>query len=194
MKKLLVFAALIAALNSAQAASLNWSAMRIYEPGTTTGASDYVAYLFITAQSGNFGAGITTVDAVTDLIKSGAEVVTDDDGKATGLKKGTTIIDIAGSGVTSSGKLTGATGYNGNHFGENDSLSGFAVIFDAATLAAADHYIVTDVASVSWGSSTGAKSLGFGTQANATWTAVPEPSTAALALAGLALLLKRRKA
>ena len=26
------------------------------------------------------------------------------------------------------------------------------------------------------------------------WTAVPEPSTAALALAGLALLLKRRKA
>ena len=30
--------------------------------------------------------------------------------------------------------------------------------------------------------------------ANATWTAVPEPSTAVLALAGLALLLKRRKA
>ena len=45
---------------------------------------------------------------------------------------------------------------------------------------------------------TGSVSLNYGTLSSASWTkgytAVPEPSTAVLALAGLALLLKRRRA
>ncbi len=192
MKNTLAFAALFAVLSTANAGSLNWSAMRIYEPGTTTGASDYVAYLFITEQNSNYGATTTTIQAVKDLIESGAEYYTEGDNKY--LKKGDDKIQIAAVGATTGGKLTGATNYNGNNFGAGDSLKGFAVIFDATTQAGASNYLVTQEASTSWTSSTGAKSLGFGSQANATWTPVPEPSTAALALAGLALLLKRRRA
>ena len=40
----------------------------------------------------------------------------------------------------------------------------------------------------------GSSSEGTSVSAGSGWVAVPEPSTAALALAGLALLLKRRKA
>ena len=197
MKKILSFAILLALVGSSNAAQLNWSGLNIYQPGSTTEKlSGGAIYLFVTEQSKNFGAGTTTVNDVKTLIeKAGTEVVTDGEGKATGIKNGTTTIDIAATGASNtSGGFSGATGYNGTSFGAGDSLTAFAVIIDAADFANAKNYIVTDTRSASWTSSTGFKTLAFGSQANATWTPVPEPSTTVLALAGLALLLKRRKA
>ena len=197
MKKLLTLAVVAATAGFAQAASLSWSGLNIYKPGSTTEKlSGGAIYLFITEQSKDFGAGTTTISDVKTLIeKSGTEVVKDGEGKVTGIKNGTTTIDIAATGASNTaGGFSGATGYYGNGFGAGDSLKAFAVILDAADFANAKNYIVTDIKSQSWTSSSGAKTLGFGSQANATWTPVPEPSTAVLALAGLALLLKRRRA
>ena len=178
MKKLIAIASALLVVGTCQAATLNWSMSNILDPVTKEKASGFAAYLFITQQSSDFGAKTTTVADIESLIKS----------------KGDLSDYIAGTGSSNnSGMLNGATGYYGN-FGAGDSLTGFAVIFDAADAASAKHYIVTAEKSASWTSSTGMKTLGFGSQANATWTAVPEPSTAVLALAGLALLLKRRKA
>ena len=200
MKKLLTLAVVVATIGLAQAATLNWSAMQIYQPkknptDANVAVNGGLALLFITEQSGDFGAGLTTIDDVVAFITGGATaVVNESTQKVTGLKKGNETIDVAASGATNaSGLLSGATGYYGN-FGAGDSLKAFAVIFDGATLDTASNYIVTGIKEASWTSSTGAKTVTFGSQANATWTPVPEPSTAALALAGLALLLKRRKA
>ena len=178
MKKFLAMAAVLAAAGATSAASLNWNISAIYQPGTTTLASGYKAYLFITEQSGDFGATVTTADSVVEAMKSGADL-TD---------------YIAATGTTSDkGMVSGATGYYGA-FGAGDSLTAFAVIVDAADYKSASNYIVTTEKSQSWTSSTGAKALAFGSQANATWVSVPEPATAALALLGLGLMIKRRKA
>ena len=160
-----------------QAATLSWSAANIYVPGTTTQSTGYLAYLFVSAQSGDFGATAASVDTITSLIESKADLTE----------------YIAATGATSGGRLSGATGYYKN-FGAGDSLTAFAVVFDAATYAEAQHYIVTDEKTASWTSATGAKTVTFGSQANQTWTSVPEPGTAALALLGVGMLIRRRRA
>jgi len=198
MKKLLTLAVVIATASLAQAATLSWMASQVYQPkenptDANVAVNGGLVYLFITEQSKEFGAGVTTATAVSDFITSGAELYTDTEGKKY-LKKGDDKIGIAAQGATNTaGGFSGATGFYGN-FGAGDSLTAFAVVFDASTLAEAKNFMVTSTKSASWTSPSGAKTLLFGSQANATWTAVPEPSTAVLALAGLALLLKRRRA
>ncbi len=178
MKKTILLAAILASINLAHGATLNWTAANIYQPGTTTASADYVGYLFIIDQSSDFGAKTTTVDNITSLISSHGDFSE----------------FVAATGKTVNGRLSGATGYNGTNFQAGDTLTAFAVIFDASDPSSAKNYIVTASKTASWRGSTGAQTLGFGSQANATWTPVPEPSTAVLALAGLALLLKRRRA
>ena len=192
MKKLLMIAAIAAFAGVAQAATLSWNANQLKIDGAL--ANNVTAFMFITAQSDDFGAGTTSVADVIAAIEGGATLVTDSESiKATGLKYKNSTIDIAAVGTVKSGALSGATGYYGS-FVAGDSLSAFVVFFDNASYASAKNYAVTSVQDASWSGSTGAQTLRFGSQANATWTPVPEPSTAALALAGLALLLKRRKA
>ncbi len=195
MKKLLTLAVIAVTTGIAQAASLSWMASQVYQSGTTTPVSGGLVYLFITEQSKDFGAGVTSVDDVIAFIKGGATVVTDEtSGKATALKKGEDQIGIAAEGATNtSGGFSGATGFYEN-FAAGDSLKAFAVVFDAATLATAENFIVTAEKEASWTSSAGAKTLLFGTQKDATWVAVPEPSVALMGLLGLGMLLKRRKA
>ncbi len=179
MKKILAFSAALVMAGSTSAASLNWSISKVID-SSGNALSGVAAYLFITEQSGDFGATVASVEKITTLIESGADLSD----------------YIAGTGTTNaSGVISGSTGYYGN-FGAGDSLTAFAVIFDAADYASAANYIVTAEKSASWTSSTGAKQLAFGSQANATWspTSVPEPGTAALALLGVGMLLKRRKA
>ena len=178
MKKILTLAAILAVAGVASAASLNWSVSNVYQPGTTTAASGYAAYLFITEQSGDFGAKTTTADSIVALMKSGDDISD----------------YIAATGTTSDkGLISGATGYYAN-FGAGDSLTAFAVIVDAANYTSASNYIITAEKSASWTSSTGAKALAFGSQASQTWTSVPEPGTAALALLGVGMLIRRRRA
>ncbi|MBR1608250.1 MAG: PEP-CTERM sorting domain-containing protein [Kiritimatiellae bacterium] len=183
MKKILSAFAVAAVTATVQAASLNWAIATVYEPGTDTLANGYSAYLFITEQANDYGAKVTTVDEIESLIQS----------------KGSLSDYIAAQVAISNGRqAVSATGYNGNNFANGDSLSGFAVIFNATDYSEATGYFVTAEKSASWTSGTGAKSLAFGAQTatkNATaWTAVPEPATAALALLGLGLMIKRRKA
>ena len=179
MKKILTFVVAVTVASVTSAASLNWSMNKIVgaDGNALTGVA---AYLFITAQSSDFGATVTTVDEITSKIEKGEDLSD----------------YIAATGISNAaGGISGNTGYYGN-FGAGDSLTAFAVIFDAADYASAANYIVTAEKSASWTSSTGAKALAFGSQANATWspTSVPEPGTAALALLGVGMLLKRRKA
>ena len=195
MKKILTLVALVAMSGITQGASLNWSANSIYQPGTTTPVENGLAYLFVSAQNKNYGAAVTTVQDVTDLLSSGATFYTDTDSGKNYIKKGDDMIQIASIGQTNTkGGLAGATGYNGSAFDNGDGLTAFAVVFDATDFANAKNFLVTGERSASWTSSSGSKTMMFGSQANATWTPVPEPSTAVLALAGLALLLKRRRA
>ena len=174
MKKLFALAAVAAFAGTAQSATLSWGARQITLDGALLSGGS--AYLFITEQSGDFGAPVTTVEQVTNLVEN--------DGDYASLAAGNV-------GTVRNGAVTGATGYYGN-FGAGDSLSAFAVIFDAEK----SNYIVTTTQSVSWASAVGAQTLQFGSQQNATWkpTSVPEPGIACMALLGLGMMLKRRRA
>ena len=192
MKKLIAALALVLTVGVANAASLNWVISGVNLPETTTPASGVAVYMFVTAAGGNAlgfssGAEITTVDAVIASIKGGTF-----DGSGA----------YVSSVLTAAGGTTAATGVS-TSFGAGDSLSAFAVIFDNADATKAEHFMIAQnaagnqVLSTSWTSSTGAKSLAWGSQtSNGTaWQAVPEPTSGLLMLVGLAgLALRRRRA
>ena len=191
MKKFMLACALIAAASLSQAASLNWTMTNVKTAvangdGTFSNgenATGYLVLLFASAQGGDYGKASMTVDSVVTALKAG--------------KLSTS--DAITTGSTQIG-MSKPTGYNGNNYGAGDSLTGFALVLNAGSIAEASAYITTAEKSVSWGSTVGAQTLVFGSLANSTWTAlsttpsVPEPATGALALAGLALLFKRRRA
>ena len=184
-KSLLTFAAITAASLS-QAASLTWMVTNVKSPADKTVAGEgYTVMLFMISQTSsadnfeNFGKANTTLAKVTELADAGKF---DDLANLAAVSKET----------TSAGAVTGATGYNGNNFGSGDSLSAFAIVIDKDK----KKYFTTNTASASWTSGTGSKQLSFGSQANASYSSfgpVPEPATGALALAGIALLFRRRK-
>ena len=185
MKRLMVLLGVAAFAAGVQAASLNWAISSIANSSdSSTKGSGYLAYLFITEQSGYFGAATTTAAAATEALTGGtfASYVSS---YAAG-NPGT---------VTALGMVSGATGYNGSNFAAGDSLSAFAVIIDSNSIDSFNNYIITDVKSVSWTSGTGSKALGFGSQASATYqpASVPEPTSGLLMLCGLAGLALRRK-
>ncbi len=80
----------------------------------------------------------------------------------------------------------------------------YAVIYDAASIADAKYYIVSDIKSISANAAGSTVSASFGNMGlnnssnkflNSTWTAVPEPTSGLLALFGFAgLALRRRRA
>ena len=185
MKKIISAFAVALTACAVNAASLNWAVSQVQNSDGVSGvAGGYQCYLFLTAAEGNVlsfvdGAALTSIAAVEASIK---------DGTFTG-------VGAYHSALTqNTGMAPTATGVS-TSFGAGDSLSGFAVIFDAASFADADNYIITDIKSAAWTSSTGAKTLAFGSQANATWQAVPEPTSGLLMLVGLAgLALRRRRA
>ena len=190
MKKSILTLVAVLAAGLSQAASLNWTIANIKTPADSSVAgSDYTVMLFLTAQASskegfeNFGKANTTLDKVTELA---------DAGDFSSLES----LAAAKASSTETGGVPAATGYNGNNFGSGDSLSGFAIIIDADQ----KNYFTTGIKSASWTSGTGAKALAFGSQANATYKSfgtsqpdIPEPATGALALAGVALLFRRRR-
>ena len=180
MKTSLLLIAATLAASLSQAASLNWTISTVPEA-----SSGYTAMLFMTAQNSsadgfvNFGKANTTLAKVTELADAG-----DYDG----------LVALAAATRDATANIANQpTGYNGNNFAAGDSVTAFALIVNAAK----DKYFTTDSRSQSWTSGTGGKALAFGSQANATYKsfgAVPEPATGALALAGVALLFRRRRA
>ena len=191
MKKSLLTLAVITVAGLSQAASLNWQIAGVKTAADSSVAgAEYTAMLFLTAQAStsgtaanpewsNFGKANTTLAAVTELANAGKY----DDLLALAAATGST---------TSAGAISGPTGYNGNNFGAGDSLSGFALVVDKDK----KNYFLTGTKDAAWTSGTGQKQLSFGnfaTTAQYKSFGVPEPATGALALAGIALLFRRRK-
>lgn len=192
MKKLIAALSIVLTIGVANAASLNWVISGVNLPESTTPAGGAAVYMFVTAAGGNAlgfssGAQITTIDAVIASINGGTF-----DGSGA----------YVSSVLTAAGGTTAATGVS-SAFGAGDSLSAFAVIFDNADISQAEHFMIAQnaagnqILSTSWTSSTGAKSLAWGSQAtNGTqWQAiaVPEPTSGLLMLVGLAGLTLRRR-
>lgn len=184
MKKLMVLLGVAACAVGVQAASLNWNISAIPSSADASAkGSGYLAYLFVTTQSSDFGASTTTADAATAALTGGT------------FKDYVSSYAAATGTANANGLVTGATGYNGNNFGAGDSLSAFAVIIDSSSIDSFDNYIVTDVKSAAWTSGTGSKNLLFGSQASATYqpASVPEPTSGLLLVLGMAGLALRRK-
>ena len=183
MKKLITILALTTAVVS-QAATLTWGLSQIKSSADTTApGAGYLGLLFVVDTTSD---PAVTVDSITGLLDAGK--VADAAALATYSKAANDngLISSAGNGS----------------YSEGDSITAFAVVLDAANASSAKNYIVTGEMTKTWGK-TGNQSMQFGSQANATYTKiggssdqpdVPEPATGALALAGVALLFRRRRA
>lgn len=190
MKKILILIAIAMFTIVSNAATISWSIMNVYSSNDSTAKGvGYSALLFLTSNTSNVtGLKTTTLSTVTDLIgKSGwVDSIANEYSASATLKTGGMILNQATdiSDDFSSG-----------------SVSGFAIIFDAGTLADAQHYYLVNGGSdaqVSFTSATGAKSFAFGSQAEASqssgnWVAIPEPTSGLLMLLGVAGLALRRK-
>ena len=191
MKKIVMLFAAAFCFAAVQGASLSWTISQVKTPtDSSVAGAGYSVYLFATKAGGAVAYETTTVDAV----------------KAS-IDKGTFEGGITKGKLSDVGAATGDTGL-GNVFGAGDSISAFAVIFDGDYDAKnGGNYIITDEKSASWTSPSGAKTLIYGSQAKAVWTAygtgpvtptptptVPEPTSGLLlALGGAALALRRKQ-
>ena len=115
-----------------------------------------------------------------------------------------TIATWASGSTVAAGTTFRATGSGSQ--ADGSTVSYYAVVYDASTVAGAKNYIVSDVVSVSTAANGATANLPFGAMTattsankflNSSWTAVavPEPTSGLLMLVGLAgLALRRRRA
>lgn len=188
MKKTLTFLAVAMIAMSAHGATIEWTLSNIAFGGSklTSAGTELVASLFY------LGSGGTLADNYTEAEIQALNVVSTASGTNTksantgafDLVEGTHANgDVFGMLLTYADSASGKTYYN--IAATTYTLSGFA---DASSSVDSYKLAATAMNYTTADASTTKVSPGGG------WTAVPEPSTAALALAGLALLLKRRKA
>lgn len=180
MKKLIVMLGAVACAIGVQAATLNWTITGVkFSSDATSDLTKYTALLYFSDAVGTVGSTFDTVaqtDAIAALTGSGV---------ASGY--------VLAKNLNSAGAATGATGLS-SAFGAGDSVTGYAIILDGS-IDNYSNYIIAGPATATFTSATGAKALGFGTQASAAWqsAAVPEPTSSLLMLVGLAGLALRRK-
>ena len=188
MKKALILLAVALFATSSHGASIAWNISNIAYDGSklTSAGSELVVSLFYLGNGGSLASSYTQSD-----IESLDVVATASGTTAKAANSGTYDLVV---GSNANGDVFGlllaytspsdsktyyniaATTYTLDGFTDaTSSVDKYQLAASAMTYTTAD-------------SSSTAVSPGGG------WTAVPEPSTAALALAGLALLLKRRKA
>ena len=115
-----------------------------------------------------------------------------------------TIATWASGSTVAAGTTFRATGSGSQ--ADGSTVSYYAVVYDASTVAGAKNYIVSDVVSVSTAANGATANLPFGAMTattsankflNSSWTAVavPEPTSGLLMIVGLAgLALRRRRA
>ena len=119
--------------------------------------------------------------------------------------KAGTISAVGYASSVSSGTIFQAAGSTPDSYAANETVSLYMVIYDAATIADAKNYIVSDEKTVKIAASGANQSMAFGNMAGTTtanmflgasWQAtqsIPEPTSGLLLLLGMAGLALRRK-
>ncbi len=180
MKKFLVALIALAFFQAANASTVLWTVDAKAFP-TSDGASERAADYFVTVFLYSDYEAVTT--ALSTLGSSPATAVE----TITGLAKST--------GTTA--KTGKATGSFTSSEPSITTVQIFSIAWDAKTIQAAEHYnLSAAVDSDAYAAPDNPTNTGTFTSSSYSggWKAVPEPSTAMLALAGLALLIKRRRA
>ncbi len=188
MKKLLTLAALVAVSMSAYGASINWNISGInnvldtYDGGTAANTTVYL----ILADAASLDTITSSTQFKTDFTTALNAITINTTASNAAGKKPAVVADI----ISTSELLTAGTSYtfgmiyvsedaSGNGYYALSTASGMAYTYDPEDPSAAQSV-----------------SLSWSTMNSSAWTqgyAVPEPATAALALAGLAMLIRRRK-
>ena len=193
MKKILTTLLAVGFISSASAVSLSWTATGIAFGSGNMLKSDtgLTAYLIYLGNGGTLAASYTEAD-LTSMISDNSVAVSSVAGTTSrGLVQ--TTYNMSASDVTS---LNGDV-YTILMTYSSDDKTYYNLSSRTYTVSGlADETSTLDQYSVVAGNQTYTvnSEVASSVSAGGGWTAVPEPSTAALALAGLALLLKRRKA
>jgi len=193
MKKFVFFLILAMMATTSHALSFNWSsAAKAAFDGTTIGDGSVTGYL---VYLGNTSTATYDIEGVTVKGTAVQNVASLTSGRGKG--------NVTGTYENSIGGAIGSDKFgNGSVFGmyatytDSNGKQWVTIASNTYTVsgAADDGSVIDDASfSINWTSKT-TLSGGQSATAGGGWTAVPEPSTAALALAGLALLLKRRNA
>lgn len=206
MKKLLVLAAFAATLVSASGAALNWGwgsgSLFLAEEGDTAGVSaasftgDTSNLSLALVYLGQNVSSYTAADITADKVVSTMAYDYSGDSEESFWKPQYSSFSVTESGGYSSGATFGIAVKNGDAFALASDISDW----DAGTLGGtlAPLVTLTDLSA-----NAGVKNMtvtGISTDSAAAAVVptsvppVPEPATGALALAGIALLFKRRKA
>ncbi len=184
MKKLLMIAVAAMAVAS-QAASIKWQ----LSPTTDNGfAADQTVLLFVGAADETFGTdNLSLADYVNGLLKDGAAAAT------------AAAFDTATTMVNKRSQVTTAAQTKGIDYAAGSDIVGMIVVLDTTN----DKYnaftigaTVSGAGDTAFNSNTATSSTGFVDMPKdqPDPPVIPEPATGALALAGVALLFKRRRA
>ena len=172
MKKLIMAFAVVAIAAMAQAASFKWSTGGLYAPNPDGSVSETLA----TSATGTWLATVT--------LYSDSACTTPIDG-------------VTGNVSSSVNVMSGAIGdtFAGATFEYDNSTPYYAILELSYTTEAGTQTLTTDVVSTTL-KKTGSTTLNLSTAiSNATWSAVPEPTSGLLLLLGMAgLALKRKRA
>lgn len=205
MKKLLAFAAVVALATSASAASLSWGpgtgAFFLFKPGETVAsmAQDFIDdggivpdgakfVLVYLGQSTSLDVSSITSDMVKDSIAF--EVAVDQWGDSTSKVGTQTITVLEGdSNNYQAGDSFAVAWFDGSSYKDIYDIKSY----DTGEVDDPLSVVITIDKGFATNQRYSVSASGVTTDASFA-VSVPEPATAALALAGLALLLKRRKA